>query len=295
MGKRKENQGAVLSMTGYGRAAGEFPWGRVTVEVRSLNHRYLEIAVRSPKGIFFLEPEVRRLVRDRVSRGKVEVFLSCESTAPDFRIDRKRAGEVAQGLADLASMVGDTVRLEHILAVGEITNTREMEIPGEMSQAILDTLAEALDRMLSHRRTEGQALGSDLVSRIGELEGKVSRIEGLAPQVPDRVRRQLESFLESVNTGSQIDPQRLEAEIAILAQKSDVTEEITRLKTHLAAFRMALSFESAVGRRMDFLLQEMQREINTIGSKSSHPDISGIVVDFKTDMEKVREQIQNIE
>jgi len=292
----KENTfGIVASMTGYGRSSGESPAGRVTVEVRSLNHRYLEISVRAPKGILFLEPEIRNLVRERFSRGKVELFISHESDAPDFEIDLGRASEVAKALREVAGMLGDTVRLEHLLAAGQVVTAREVEIPEEMSQTILEAVVEALDRMLSHRRTEGKALAMDLDSRMENLENKVLQISGLAQEVPDRVRRQMESFLESAHVGNIVDPQRLEAEIALLAQKSDVTEEITRLKAHMAAFRTALSSGDPVGRRMDFLLQEMQREISTIGSKSSHPVISGLVVDFKTELEKTREQVQNIE
>jgi len=282
-------------MTGYGRSSGESPAGRVTVEVRSLNHRYLEISVRTPKGVLFLEPQIRNLVRERFSRGKVELFISHGSDTPDFNIDLGRAGEVAKALQEVAKMVGDTVRLEHLLAAGQIVTAGEVEIAQEMAQTILESVAEALDRMRLHRRTEGKVLALDLASRMENLENKVLRINELAPEVPDRVRRQMEAFLGGVNVSNMVDPQRLEAEIAILAQKSDVTEEITRLKAHMAAFRTSLSSGDPVGRRMDFLLQEMQREINTIGSKSSHPAISGLVVDFKTDLEKVREQVQNIE
>ncbi len=295
MTEKEKVFGSIASMTGYGRSLGESPAGRVTVEVRSLNHRYLEISVRAPKGILFLEPEIRNLVRQRLSRGKVELFISYESNAPDFEIDLNRASEAAKALRGIAEMVGDAVRLEHLLAAGQIVTAKEVEIPEETVQTIIEAVAEALDRMLSHRRTEGKALALDLASRMENLENQVPHISGLAGEVPDRVRRQIESFLEKVHISNKVDPQRLEAEIAILAQKSDVTEEITRLKTHMAAFRTALLSEDPVGRRMDFLLQEMQREINTIGSKSSHPVISGLVVDFKTEMEKIREQVQNLE
>jgi len=192
----KENTfGIVASMTGYGRSSGESPAGRVTVEVRSLNHRYLEISVRAPKGILFLEPEIRNLVRERFSRGKVELFISHESDAPDFEIDLGRASEVAKALREVAGMLGDTVRLEHLLAAGQVVTAREVEIPEEMSQTILEAVVEALDRMLSHRRTEGKALAMDLDSRMENLENKVLQISGLAKEVPDRVRRQMESFL----------------------------------------------------------------------------------------------------
>jgi len=295
MAKSERFQDKIASMTGYGRASGESPAGQVTIEVRSLNHRYLEVAVRAPKAIMSMEPEIRTLVRDRVSRGKVELFISLENRVSDFTVDRKRAGEIAEALQGVAEIVGDTVRLEHILAAGEIVIVNNVEISTELVQTVFERTVHALDSMVAHRMTEGEALSEDLASRIGELRLIVTKIQELASEVPERTRQQIENFLTGVNLRNLVDPQRLEIEIAFLAQKSDVTEEITRLVTHLSAFSSALSLGGPVGRRMDFLLQEIQREVNTIGSKSAHPVISQLVVDFKAGLEKIREQVQNIE
>ena len=288
-------QAGIASMTGYVRASDESSAGNLTVEVRSLNHRYLEIAVRAPKTVMSLEPEIRALVRDRVSRGKVELFISLDNRGSVFTVDSRRADEIARALQGIAEIVGDTVRLEHILAAGDIVVVNESEIPSDLAERILKTTGEAITVMVDHRRTEGEALSRDLVARIGDLSLMVTEIEKLASEVPHRAHQQMKDFLRGIDLRGPVDPQRLEVEIAFLAQKSDVSEEITRLRAHLEAFSTTLSSGGAVGRRMDFLLQEIQREINTIGSKSAHPAVSKLVVDFKTGLEKIREQIQNIE
>lgn len=293
--KPKRPDRPVSSMTGYGRAIGESPEGRVTVEVRSLNHRYLEVFVRAPRSIMCLEPEIRKLVKDRISRGKVELFISLEGPSSGVIVDLHRALETAGALRSIADSLGDKVRLEHVLAVGEITAGPEQEVTSGTMGMVLESAGKALDHLVDHRTVEGKALAKDITVRIEELCLTVETIEMLSPEVPVRVRKQVEDFLSGVNLGDLVDPQRLEVEIAMVSQRSDVAEEIIRLKTHISAFKKSLSSGGSVGRRMDFLLQEMQREINTIGSKSGLKEISRKVVDFKAGLEKVREQVQNIE
>jgi uncharacterized protein (TIGR00255 family) len=282
-------------MTGYGRATGETVSGRITVEVRSLNHRHLDTMVRVPRSMMHLDPEIRNMVRKKVSRGKVEVFLVLEDRPLDFDIDSDRALEVAQALETVATAIGDKVRLEHILAAGEIVQTSEREIDEETTSIILQTADQALEKMVEHRHEEGMALARDLTSRMDELTMISSSIVEMAPDVPNRVRKNISQYLADLDLGERVEPQRLEMEVAMLAQRSDIAEEIIRLRTHQDSFREALSNGGVIGRRLDFLIQEIQREINTIGSKSGIPEISEWVVDFKTGLEKVREQVQNIE
>jgi len=282
-------------MTGYGRSTGETAFGRITVEVRSLNHRHLDMMVRVPRTLMHLDPEIRNMVRDRVSRGKVEVFLTLEDRPLDFVIDVERALAVARTLDNVASSIGDKVRLEHVLAAGEIVQTSEREVDEEIISVVVQTADQALGNMVDHRQEEGKALAKDLLSRMDELSEIYSNIEDLAPEAALKARQNMNQFLEDLDLGERVDPQRLEVEIAMLAQRSDIAEEITRLRTHQDSFREALSGGGVVGRRLDFLIQEIQREINTIGSKSGIPEISERVVDFKTGLEKIREQVQNIE
>jgi uncharacterized protein (TIGR00255 family) len=285
----------LSSMTGYGRANGESSVGRIVVEARSLNHRYLEVVVRAPKTIMYIDPDVRALVKERVSRGKVEVFITMEDHQDGFTLDSGRAMELAKNLQGIADALGDKVRLEHILTAGEAIFAGETEVSPEAVNKVLETVEKALDSMLQHRSMEGKSLAKDLTTRMLELGSLVEMIEKLAPQVPERIRHQIDQFLSGRDFTDRVDPERLEVEIALMAQRSDVTEEITRLNTHISAFSNTIEQGGVAGRRMDFLLQEIQREINTVGSKSSHTGISQIVVDFKTGLEKVREQVQNIE
>ncbi len=282
-------------MTGYGRAAGETPSGRVTVEVRSLNHRYLDMGVRAPRGAMAVDPDIRSLVRKRVSRGKVEVFVNLEERPREYAVDTERALEMAKALEVVARALGDTVRLEHLLMSGEIFPQGESELGEDSLSAIVQTADKALESMVRHRLREGASLAKDLTGRVEGLAKLVVKVGEAAPRVTERVRQNMQRFLEDLDLGENVDPARLEVEIAMAAQRSDITEEMTRLRTHIDAFKEAVALGGVVGRRLDFLIQEIQREINTIGSKSGLPEISEIVVQFKTDLEKVREQVQNIE
>ena len=295
MNKPSKETNGVASMTGYGRSTGETGFGRITVEVRSLNHRHLDVMVRTPRSLMHLDPEIRNMARKRVSRGKVEVFLVLEDRPLDFVIDTDRALDVAKALEKVANAIGDKVRLEHILAAGEIVQSNEREVDDEINSVILKTAGQALEEMIEHRHDEGDALAQDLVQRMDELTTISRGIEEIAPDAPARARQNIIQFLADLDLGERVEPQRLEVEVAMLAQRSDVTEEIIRLRTHQDSFLEALSKGGVIGRRLDFLIQEIQREINTIGSKSGIPEISVRVVDFKTGLEKVREQVQNIE
>jgi len=223
------------------------------------------------------------------------MFITLEGSADSIDIDLDRARKLATALGKIAEPLGDKVRLEHILAAGEITAGTEGEIAPESMGLVMETAVEALDNLVFHRQSEGSSLASDMMERTEVLSSIIDGIEKLAPQVTDRIRKQIHEFLDSVNVPDQVDPQRLETEIALISQKADIAEEIIRLKTHLPAMKNAIFSGGVVGRRMDFLLQEIQREINTIGSKSGLMEISRMVVDFKAELEKVREQVQNIE
>jgi uncharacterized protein (TIGR00255 family) len=295
LSKPTKDSSGVASMTGYGRSTGDTGFGRITVEVRSLNHRHLDVMVRTPRSLMHLDPAIRTMTRKLVSRGKVEVFLVLEDRPLDFVIDTDRALNVAKALESVAASIGDKVRLEHILAAGEIVKSNETEIGEEITSVILETAGQALEKMVEHRHDEGEALAWDLTQRMEELTAISRGIEEIAPDGPGRARQNILQFLADIDLGDRVEPQRLEVEVAMLAQRSDVAEEITRLRTHQDSFREALSKGGVIGRRLDFLIQEIQREVNTIGSKSGIPEISERVVDFKTGLEKVREQVQNIE
>lgn len=282
-------------MTGYGRAARESTQGAVSVEIRSLNHRFLDVSIRAPKEFLYLDPDLRKTARELLSRGKVEIFISLTGKQSNLVVDVDRAVEAADCLARIAEVVGDKVRLDHVLAVGDIVRSGDIDDPESKADMIMETTREALDRLIRHREKEGKALAMDLFSRITYLKGLKVQVENLAGTAPDRARKNITDYLRKIDLGVKVDPQRLEAEVALLAQRADVSEEITRLQTHLDSLEDNLNAGGAVGRRIDFFLQEIQREVNTIGSKTGLAEVSSLVVEFKSELEKIREQAANIE
>ncbi|NOY86397.1 MAG: YicC family protein [Deltaproteobacteria bacterium] len=286
---------SLRSMTGYGRDVYDTSNGSVTVEIRSLNHRFLDLSFKAPREYLYLDPGIRQMVRKKLSRGKVEIFVSIKGGLSGLTVDIERAKEIARFLADVAEIVDDRVGLEHLLAFGDIIRPGDDGDRESTAEAIENAARGALDQLVSHREEEGKALVEDLEPRISLMREIMDRINPLARSVPERSRRQITEFMEGIELNGRIDPQRLEAEVAILAQRVDVSEELTRLSTHLDAMTDTLRAGGAVGRRLDFIIQEIQREINTIGSKAGIMGVSSLIVDFKSELEKIREQIQNIE
>ncbi len=285
----------LKSMTGYGRAESDWEAGRVTVEVRSLNNRFLEVSVRAPKDLLFLDNELKKDARERFSRGKIEIYVSLEGGIRGFAVDLEKARQVLSALEGVAELSGDEVRLEHVLSVGDVIRWNEKTDVKGLADVVLSVTGQALDRMGEHRVQEGSAIQKDLAGRLENLRNMRVKMAPLAESVPERIAENLEEFLKRIEKNELIDNQRLEAEIALLSQRADVCEELNRIETHLDAMEKALFEGGPAGRRMDFLIQELVREVNTIGSKAGVVDLSSIVVDFKTELERVREQVQNIE
>ncbi len=285
----------INSMTGYGRAVTESSKGAVSVEIRSLNHRFLDVSIRAPKEFLYMDPDLRKTARELLSRGKVEIFISLTGKQSNLVVDVDRAAEAADCLARIAEVVGDQVRLDHVLAVGDIVRSGDIDDPESKADMIMEATREALDRLIQHRDKEGKALALDLFNRITYLKELKVQVENLAGTAPDRARKNITDYLRKIDLGVKVDPQRLEAEVALLAQRADVSEEITRLQTHLDSLEDNLNAGGVVGRRIDFFLQEIQREVNTIGSKTGLAEISSLVVEFKSELEKIREQAANIE
>ncbi len=285
----------ISSMTGFGRATADTPSGRLTVEVRTLNSRHLEVAVKGPRELGHLEMEVRRIVRERFDRGKADVYLTMDWAPREFVVDRERASSVADALGEVAARLGDRVRLEHVLAVGDVLRLLEGVGEGELQDCVLATLGRALDAVVAHRQEEGRAMAEDVAARVQHLVRMADLVAKAAATAPSRLAAQVKDALSRLDMGTAVEVGRLEAEVALLAQRADVAEELTRLRTHLAAFGETLQKGGAVGRRLDFIIQEIGREINTIGSKAGAGGVASLVVEFKTELEKVREQIQNLE
>jgi uncharacterized protein (TIGR00255 family) len=294
----------IRSMTGYGEGTAELPGLRVTVGIRSVNNRFADLRLRLPPEWIGLEPELRRRILARVRRGRVEMVLNLDRSngSTQARLNRPLADAVAVAAQSLRDEYGATGSLDlaTLLSIpGMIQNGAAA--PGTdaaLREAIDAALGAALMAFESERLREGEGLRKDLVTRLERMESMVAAVDSRARVLPELVRRRLServrAFAEQV---AEIDPGRLAQEIAFLVDRSDVTEELVRLGGHLCQARTVLAHPDGepVGKRLDFLLQEIGRETNTVGSKASDLEISRLVLELKGEAEKVREQVQNLE
>ena len=291
----------IRSMTGYGRAVETVNGREFTVELRSVNNRYLDCTVKMPRSLSFAEEAVKQAVKQTVSRGKVDVYISVRSeTADDTRITLNTA--VLEGyLAAMRQMVTefgvkDDIAVSTVSRLPEVFSVEKPEVDEEQLKAdLLSVAAKALAGYNAMRETEGKALDADLRSRGNTILDLVSKVEAGNGQTVIDYRTRLENKLKEVLANTNIDESRILTEAAIFADKVAVDEETVRLRSHLEQMNTMLSAGGAVGRKLDFLLQEMNREANTIGSKCTDVRLARIVVDIKAELEKIREQTQNIE
>ena len=291
----------IASMTGFGRGEAHRDGVTVSVELRTVNNRFLEVAARLPRSLSLRENDVREVIRRKISRGKINVLATIErgeSSTLGLTVNAAAAKAYYKLLADLRRTLRlrEPVRLEHMLQFSEIFEQRDGGETGEREwEALEEALESALDALAAMRRAEGGELERDFRTRIALLEGMITDVERLsAEQVPaerTRLRERVAQLLER----TPVDEGRLEMELALLADRLDVTEECVRFRSHNKFFLEALALPEAVGRKLNFLIQEMNREANTIGSKSNAPAIAHIVVRMKEELEKIREQLQNIE
>ena len=288
---------AVCSMTGYGRARQMIGNKEITVELRSVNHRFLEYSSRVPRAYAYLEDKLKNLVKGSVSRGKVDVTLSVQTisgTDTQVIINHDLARSYLEALRDLAEdlqikndvSVSQMARFSDIFSVVKVEENEE-----EMWQAVQQVAQQAVQNFVDMRRAEGEKMKQDLLNRLQTIEQLVARVEELSPKTVENYTKRLYAILQS-NT---VDDQRVLTEAAVFAEKIAVAEETVRLGSHIHQFRQILSSSEPVGRKLDFLVQEFNREANTIGSKAQDLEIARIVVDLKSEIEKIREQIQNIE
>lgn len=291
----------VFSMTGYGRGEVKKDGVETVVEIRSVNNRFCDITLRIPKALSKYEQELKDLVKKRITRGKINISIAIKSPDEKYlgvRADKDIAKAYFNLLDNLRRELGleGGVRLEHLLTFSDIFSFEsESDLEPDSLQTVKEALEMALEDLIKTRQKEGQQLARDLTQRMKNLRRFLDKIEKLSAK---RVQGRLEKLREKVKnlTGlDTIDHQRLEMEVALLADRTDVTEECVRLKSHNDHFLNILKTGGVVGRKLDFLLQEMNREANTIGAKASDAEISHIVVEIKEAVEKIREQVQNLE
>ena len=291
----------IRSMTGYGRGQQLLHGRSITVEIRSVNHRYFEFSCRTPRGCAFLEDRLKRTLQQAISRGKVEVSLTLqtvESRGGAVAVDHALAGQYLTALRALAAEYGltDDLTLSAVARLPDLfTVYRGEEDEEELAADVLSVLQEALDRFVAMREAEGERLRADVLSRLLALEEHLAFVEERSPQTVAEYRARLTAKLNELLGGAVADEARILTEAAIVADRLAVDEETVRLHSHIAQLRGILDCAEPVGRKLDFLVQEMNRETNTIGSKCSDTAIAGHVVEMKSEIEKIREQIQNIE
>ncbi len=292
----------MRSMTGYGRGAATTATQRFVVELRAVNHRFLELKIRLPWPEPALEALLTQRVRARLERGAVAISIKEEGGAAleEVRVDLPLAHSYAHALRTLAKELAldGSASLTLVAAQPGVLSVGQTVIDAEaLWPTLLPAVDAALDALIESRSREGARLGEDLSARVDLLNKLTVEIEALAKDAPDQARQRLAARLERALGPSDVtvDPQRLAQEVALLADKLDVTEELTRLTTHLDELRRLFAAAGANGRRLDFLTQEINREINTIGSKSQATGITQRVIDAKAELERLREQIQNIE
>lgn len=291
----------IRSMTGYGRAQQMIDGRSILVEIKSVNHRYFEFSSRLPRAYGFLESRLKAFLQERFSRGKVDVFvtiINVDTEPANVQVNQELAKSYASALRSLAEPVGlrDDLSLSSISRFSDIFIVlKETEDEDEVWQQVKVVAEEAAARFVLMRETEGQKMKEDIESRLITIENAVAQVESRSPETVRAYQEKLTQKITEVLENTQIDEQRILTEAAIFAEKIAVEEETVRLKSHLEQCRGILAGGGAVGRKLDFLIQEFNREANTIGSKAQDIEVARVVVEIKSEIEKIREQIQNIE
>ncbi|MBW1788571.1 MAG: YicC family protein [Deltaproteobacteria bacterium] len=292
----------IKSMTAYGK--GEHLQGntRFVVELRSLNNRYRDIILRIPRSFQGVEEDVRAMIASGVRRGRVEAVLQQENGGEETAYDLEPNIPLVKAYLKVFDQISDVsglpreIDMETLCRMNDVITIKQREVDLEaVKTGFLKALAEALDSLNGMRKAEGRAIETDFLKRLDLLENYAGDVRARAPELVgeyrDRLKQKVDRMLEDVT----VDESRLAQEVAFFAERSDITEELVRLESHMVQFREYLQADDAVGRRLDFLIQEMNREVNTLGSKASDPLVSRTVVEMKAELEKLREQIQNVE
>ena len=289
----------MLSMTGYGRAMRELDGRQLTIELKSVNHRFLDLSFRMPRNLMFLEDDARKLIGARLSRGHVDVFMTYRNARSDARnvqVDRALFDAYVGALSGLTdSGVQDDRSLMSIARLPDVLVVTEAEEDQDALRELLkETLDAALSQLVEMRRREGAEMKKDLSFRTDRIEEMTNAVEARYPATVEEYTRRLRASIEEL-IGRNVDETRLLTEVAVMADRSAIAEETVRLHAHIAQLRECLEKAEPVGRRIDFLVQELNREVNTISSKSQDVPITQLVVSMKAEIEKLREQLQNIE
>ncbi len=291
----------IKSMTGFGRGEFERKNRKITVEMKSVNHRYCDVNVKMPRKLGFLENEVRSLVKQRLSRGKIDLYISYEDNSDEkenIKFNSDLAKEYLKYFALMSEQFGldNDIKVSHLSRYPDVLVVEEKEDDQEELWVILKGAVEdACEKMIVTRATEGELLKEDMVKKLDVMLEALEVIKDKTPLIIASYKEKLENRINDLLENVAIDESRLAIEVAVFADKSCIDEEIVRLSSHIEHMKASFNTGQPIGRKLDFLTQEMNREANTILSKANAIDISNQALDLKTEIEKIREQIQNIE
>lgn len=290
----------IKSMTGYGKSNICINSREYQVEIRTVNHKYSDINIKMPKIISYLEDDVRKSISSKIKRGKIDVFISFDNynqEANDVRINTELAKIYIGNLKKIAQEenISSNIEVTEISKFPDVLKLKSNFDESEIRKEILPVIEDAIGQVIQMRKNEGQQISEDIISKISQIEGKIQEIFELSTGLIEEYVVKLEARIKEILKTEELDKSRLMQEVVIYADKCSVEEEITRMKSHIIQLKDLLKSNEPTGKKMDFLIQEMNRETNTIGSKANNLEITNRVVDIKTILEDVREQIQNIE
>lgn len=290
----------IKSMTGFGKYSASFENREYQIEIKSVNHRYLDISIKLPRQLSYLEEIIKKTVNSKLRRGKIDIVFTFENFSEEgrnVRINKELAKLYIKELRELAieEGVSSNIEVTDIAKFPDILNIKTDQDDDTIKKEAIDVLEKAVDQLIEMRSIEGSKIAEDLLKRIEVIEEKVIKISEKSTGLIQEYVVKLEGRIKEILQTDEIDKSRIAQEVVIYADKCSIEEEVTRLKSHVLQFKNLLQVDDAVGKKLDFLVQEMNRETNTIGSKSSCLEITNSVIDIKTELENIREQIQNIE
>ena len=291
----------IRSMTGYGKASLSVEGREYQVEIKSVNHRYLDINIKMPKTLGYLEETIKKQISEKIKRGKIDVFITFENNSQegkDIKINKELAKIYINQLKELAQEENISSNIE-VIDIAKFPDVLTIKIEQEdekIKSEILQVTKDATDKIIEMKNIEGQKISQDLLARIENIENKIEEISKKSTGLIEEYVVKLEKRIKEILKTEEIDKSRLAQEVVIYADKCSVEEEITRLKSHIYQFKNLIADNNeTIGKKLDFIIQEMNRETNTIGSKANNLEITNGVIDIKTELEDIREQTQNIE
>ena len=288
-------------MTGYGKAnIIKDETREYQVEIKSVNHRYLDVTVKMPKSISYLEEEIKKQITQKIKRGKIDVFVLIENNSQEgkeIKINKEIAKIYIEELKELAKQenLSSNIDVMEIAKFPDVLTIKNNEDEQLIRKEIIEVTKQAVENLMQMRKIEGEKMQKDILSRLEKIELKTNEISKLSTGLIDEYVVKLENRIKEILKTETVDKNRIAQEVVIYADKCSVEEEITRLKSHIQQFRDVFTTDEAIGKKLDFIMQEMNRETNTIGSKANSLEITNLVVDIKTELENIREQVQNIE